>query len=560
MIRSQARWLCAALLLAAATAGARDKILLHSGPDVTLPAAGLRLKPFKEFKSLPWAAPQVVTYRRQDTGESFDACEVRELFVGSQVAGNFVGECGRIVVATLLYAPPDATWPVNGRGHIRQADFDAAKADHPFSGNADDVRGWLGAFVGKPAELEAEKTSPANLRVPYRHYVFASSLPGAVQAYVLLPGADSRRPPVAIVFELDDGRDYRDLLRAVQAVVSSVQFTEMRTVDKEAEKNLQSRKPARPPGAGGDDNRDALAAAKQQVIQQIRNLKDWWYLELPHYVLTSNMDTRSRRLVTLIQEDIEEVRGQYAALSPPRVPITDVSVVRVFRDRAQYLDYIPREMKWSGGIWMPGKKELVISPVDTNRPNESRRITLLTVYHEAYHQYMFYALGGRTLPPWIDEGHATLFEGCDVDARRHTVDLEEEPSRVAGFMKVLDEGRPLRLDRFMRLDLAAFYRGDLAANYSTAYALVYFLRKAFPQYPDRGYENLCDDIIDATMKVAPGDEAFAIEGVVANVDMLRFEKELIDFWKSPTKRHRAAKFTGFASGRARPGKAVAPAP
>jgi len=331
-----------------------------------------------------------------------------------------------------------------------------------------------------------------------------------------------------------------------------VEQSQRREVNKTASHALQSHKTGAP-GADAAAN-PAYLAARERVIQNIRNLKDWWYIELPDYILTSNMETRNRRLVTMIQEDIETLRAAYQAFIPPRAEINDVSVVRVFRDRAEYLNYIPKDMQWSAGIWMPMKKELVISPLEVSQTSEGRRLTLLVVYHEAFHQYIFYALGGRELPVWFDEGHAALFEGSDIDAHRKTVKIVEEPLRVGPFLARLKEGRPLNLGTFLKLDHGQFYSRNtetMADNYATAYALVYFLRKACPQYPGRGYDTICSKLLEAAMANNSPDPGASTTKAMEGIDLQQLERDLTDFWKSPTRRHRAERATAF-------GEAAAP--
>ena len=238
----------------------------------------------------------------------------------------------------------------------------------------------------------------------------------------------------------------------------------------------------------------------------------------------------------------ETMRAAYQAFIPPRVEINDVSVVRVFRDREEYLNYIPKDMQWSAGIWMPMKKELVISPLDVSQTSQARRLTLVVVYHEAFHQYIYYALGGRDLPVWFDEGHATFFEGSDIDAHRKTVKIVEEPLRVDPFLARLKDGRALNLGALLKMDHAQFYSRNsemMNDNYATAYALVYFLRKAASQYPGRGYDTICSKLLDAVMSENSPDPGASTTKAMEGIDVRQLERDLTDFWKSPTRRHRA---------------------
>ncbi len=240
-----------------------------------------------------------------------------------------------------------------------------------------------------------------------------------------------------------------------------------------------------------------------------------------------------------IQQDIEVVRAAYERFLPPVEEVREVSVVRVFRDRREYEDYIPEDMKWSSGVWMPTKKELVISPIDLGSARKNQERLLAVVYHEAFHQYLFYALGRMQPPVWWDEGHAALFEGSDLDAHRRTVSIGET-DRAGHLEALLKRGR-VDFPAFFVMTHQDFYGGNLKENYALAWGIVYFLRKAAPQYPKGGYERLLGQTI-AGLKAANGDWNQAAAAGLKGVDLAQFARDFADFWDGKSKRSRAERF------------------
>ena len=61
-----------------------------------------------------------------------------------------------------------------------------------------------------------------------------------------------------------------------------------------------------------------------------------------------------------LRREIERARNCFMSWFPPQVRINEVSVVRIFNDRDEYTRYVGGEMEWTGGVWQPARRELVI--------------------------------------------------------------------------------------------------------------------------------------------------------------------------------------------------------
>jgi hypothetical protein len=286
-----------------------------------------------------------------------------------------------------------------------------------------------------------------------------------------------------------------------------------------------------------------LEDSRKLAEDSIRNLKGWWVVHTDHYVFLSNLNTRHRTLVRELQEDLEALRSSFEKLIPPLDPIDAAAVVRIFATPEEYHAYVPPPQRWTSGLWMAAKGELVIRPPPDERDRQGHRETILRIaYHEAFHQYLHYALQRRRADAWFNEGHAALFESADV-RRRRTPSIEEDEAKVA-ILKHLAEEEVLSVDPLLRMSYEEFYAGDnrmRSINYAMAWGLAYYLRKAAPVEPGRRYEGIAD-AYTASLK-RQGNGRIATLKAFHRVDMEQFEKDFSAFWlsgrrRSSARRHR----------------------
>ncbi|NQZ68991.1 MAG: DUF1570 domain-containing protein [Lentisphaeria bacterium] len=240
--------------------------------------------------------------------------------------------------------------------------------------------------------------------------------------------------------------------------------------------------------------------------------------------------------------NIEILRKQYEKFIPMNKKLDAINVVTVFNTRSEYLAYIPKGFEWSGGIWLPTRRELVISPPDVNSKKLAREIILGTCYHEAFHQYAFYALESNP-PIWFSEGHASLFESVDIDRGKKAVKIKEDKLRLASFKAGLKR-KPLNLKKLMTMEYKVFYRaGNIEFCYPRAWALAYFLNKATHLYPQKEYDKILPKLKEVLAETL--DWKAAADASVKVVDMDELQKDFLDFWNSKSKRRKANKFDVF---------------
>ena len=59
--------------------------------------------------------------------------------------------------------------------------------------------------------------------------------------------------------------------------------------------------------------------------------------------------------MTRLRSELEQAREVFESYFPLRRPLQSVSVVRIFKQREQYLEYVGGELEWSGGLWSPAR-------------------------------------------------------------------------------------------------------------------------------------------------------------------------------------------------------------
>jgi len=219
---------------------------------------------------------------------------------------------------------------------------------------------------------------------------------------------------------------------------------------------------------------------------------------------------------------------------PPRTNITAASVIRVFESAEEYTRYVGANRQWTSGLWVPDKKELVIRPAEAQSTTEQRDRVLHTIYHEAFHQYLFYALDMTDASPWFNEGHAALFE--DVEVRNGRATLKEDETKVQILRRLIGSA-DADVKRMLQLSYEDFYAGDdqtRTAHYVVAWSIVYYLRRAPVADKPAAYRRILDVYMDALWRTR--DPVKATDEAFQGIDRSAFQRDLVAFWQSDRKR------------------------
>lgn len=238
----------------------------------------------------------------------------------------------------------------------------------------------------------------------------------------------------------------------------------------------------------GDAKREALKAS-------IAGMPGWYAIDKPHYVFLTNSDNRN--YIEGLAKEIEMVREKvYTKLFPPRNTDESISPVRVLDKQSEYHQY--GGPAGSAGYFSPDSGELVLFTKfeDVTKAN-SQAYCRSVMYHEAFHQYVHYAIGDISPHSWFNEGHGDYFAGMVVNGG--SIVFDKFDWRVRFLKQHIREKRdliPLRsLIRFPQRE----YYTNAGLKYSQGWALIYYLRsvtknKRHQQALDIYFKHVADNI------------------------------------------------------------------
>ena len=500
--------LLAALLWCAASPAATPTA------EVVLPGTGLRMRVSRLLSPSPLPPPRIQAYRKSDLVPLFTPAEWWRF---RQTAGCWRGSSGDVVIGEILL--PELRTQERFAAEDDLEKTYAASADLEREWGEDRLKAWVGNF------FDGEVTSV----LPWK------GGRGTTGSVCRLAGRDGGSFEVYLIWPVNDpGRRIALRADAHREAVDSVEFIQ-------PERDLSARQ-LRVGGYLGDRRSQVSAAyqaSRRRVLETIRNYRDWWYLETDCYIFISNQE--DKRGMMRIRRELEKARGIFLEYFPLKGEENAVSVIRIFNTRDEYLAYMGESFKWSGGIWMPAARELVISPLEGNAPEKAQAgVIRQVVFHEGFHQYLYYASGGADAALWFNEGTAQYFEGLEFKGTRPGVVLDD--GKAAQLRKAVLSGG-IALSELLAADRERFY-GDARKRdtyYAVSQALMHYLYKGAVLEGRTAYARIPFRYYDALLESRDGAAAtrIALEGI----DLAQLEKDFAAFWKNDQKLRRSLRYT-----------------
>jgi len=267
-----------------------------------------------------------------------------------------------------------------------------------------------------------------------------------------------------------------------------------------------------------------LHPVRVEARKSVDNYDDWWFAETDGHIILSDVATEAgRSVVRELQDKLPVFRQAYARLVPPLTAADEISLVRLFESREDYVRYVGPEQAWSGGLWMPARRELVLFQ------QSSKDDLMRIIRHEAFHQYLSYATCMLGAPPWLNEGHACLFENSRLDGKGK-VRIEEDAERGRLLTENLDTAVTL-LPFLLQDTYESFYAANpdvRRLKYAMAWGFTYYLQKGVPEETRAPAATLLADYVAALAETR--DPALASAAALAGVDMAALQERFRLFW------------------------------
>lgn len=167
------------------------------------------------------------------------------------------------------------------------------------------------------------------------------------------------------------------------------------------------------------------------------------------------------------------VRSRLKADLPPDQEVSSLAVVRICRDRGEYLTY--GGSPGTVGYFNPSVGELVLYDARTNPegPIPLDHPTARTLYHEVCHQYLHQTMSAATPHTWFGEGLAEYYAGATLRSGR-VVGVDPLEGKREYLLRPDVRAQVPPLGDLLTMSQSAFYSRS-AVCYPYSYALVRFL-------------------------------------------------------------------------------------
>lgn len=501
----------------------RDTKPLRLGEEQDMPAAGIKIK----LLSGPTPLPKVAIDKFSvdiNPGEQKDFYEKEKIWLDRQWLGRWVCDYGTIYAYELKYAYPEKIPGEIKDKYVQAEDFDKWHSDNPPKWNLEQLKKWTENLTG------CEVTSDYKLfkKIPGAKVYTCNLEDKSKKHYKKIFVVDIKSPPPRrkIVFLYDllppgskSKQERAELI--LDRSISSARFYEPKN-----DENKIFRADLQVIQRQKDKVSPEFAARREQVIKNIMNLGGWSYIETDNYLIATNL--KKTGLVGQIKEDIERCRKVFTHFYPLKKTLDAVSVIKVFRKRDEYKNYVSKDMEKSSGVWMPLKQELAVSSPEDLTGKDRYENILSTLYHEGFHQFIFFACNRKETAPWFNEGSAAFFEGIDFKGSSNRFKIETTPRYEQ--VKYLNRSGNFDIKKLLDMDYKEYYQNP-ARNYTMGWALMYFLLKGAPLTSKKDkneYNKIPVKYYEAILKY--GDSAKANEEAWKDVDMVKFTEAFRDFW------------------------------
>ena len=274
----------------------------------------------------------------------------------------------------------------------------------------------------------------------------------------------------------------------------------------------------------GEEKREAIKSS-------ISGNPGWWSLDTKNYVFLSNV--KDKKVIKSLGKQIETIRAKvYEPMFPPSQTLDAICIVRVFEEQSEYHQY--GGPRGSAGYWDSSREELVLfKNFESVSKSKSAAFTKSVMYHEAFHQYIYYAVGDLAPHSWFNEGHGDYFAGMVVSGSR--VSSKPFSWRVATLKRRMSTKKGLiPIKSLVRLPQSEYY-SNAGLKYAQGWALVYFLRKVtrkkeWKAIPDTYFSYLRDNVAAFRQeKKAKGDSSGESVDGIPGVMVYNFEdREKVD--------------------------------
>jgi len=493
------------------------------GASKNYPNIGLKFPNLRNAKADPVPPPEATSYIRveADTLTRVDLFKPYDLWYRRGCCARWFDLAGnRLILGRMSHSLPEANEVA-----VSRSTFDTLmlSAEAPSRSSIDvQIKEWVEAFSGYTV-YSAKEISQNGAALNNLYYYPCDTTNVLIYAFQPSQLDGSTNPDwFCVIIESPGARDFDKLkAQAEEHFLSKIELPSRSS--KEEGVVVEELEVSKKSAATFDwpDHPVRLESRKS-----VENYDTWWIYETDGFVILSDVSSETGKpVVTDLQKTMPILKQAFMKLVPPLTREPDVAIIRIFQNPEDYIRYVGQAYAWTGGIWMPARRELVLREVPSTAALSK------TLRHEAVHQYLSYAYCLMSAPPWMNEGHACFFENTSITSKGK-LSFEEDEKYVRLLLENM-ETMTASIPDFMKASYTDFYTGTDAQRemkYALAWGIVYYLQKGAPVERNTEFKSVLSDLAAALVETQHYSEA--MDKVLASIDMSVFQSNFKEFWTS----------------------------
>ena len=486
---------------------------IKSGNRINIPQIGLSLKLFKKMESRPATLPN--TYKTKITRKN--VFKTDEIWRYKQFVGKWANINSDITVAQIGLSAdminPEFVMEEDAKSKF---DIDSLSVDW----TNEKINKWINSyfklsFTEKLNSIALSKNCTVDRyfrdEQDYRYYLCIISAKSKI------------KQRIAILYKIDNSISKKDAEKAVINSIRSLKYIKIE--EKNKVKYLNK--------AAYDTGKDNNSFSKELLLNNVKNYKDWNIIEASDYFIATNCNIKGKSdsFIKLVVNTLKNEELVYQVFNKRKNKTNNKFIVRVFKDRDDYTAYVGKNFEWTGGIWMSSKKELVLTKANYTSSERDRFVRILK--HEAFHQYIHYAIGEILTGAWFNEGYAVFFENVNLVGKRIYIKLDK--TKLKYIKKCIDDPNlAADIESLFEMSYKEFYGRDKSTyNYNLAWAIIYYLntgiKSTWKKYK-RNYSKILPNYYSELYKTK--DNSQATKAAWENVDLKLFAKDFSWFYRT----------------------------
>ena len=448
-----------------------------------------------------------------------DRFNAMDLWVSQSVDGRWVDDDGRVFLLAHLDVAPPATAAAR-ESTVTRTEYAEGRV---FIDKRDIKAVRLAVESLSPVETPEKESRPRAMPRGFKDVDYWHGTNTSAIVCAFLP-KDSEVWRLA-TWQLVEGDDFDEALENFEDELFAGDGSEA----------VEARSPMPPTGklrGAAASERELLRADARHSISAYEG---WNATDAQEFTILDDLG-KDAAFVAALTNDLPVMRAKYAEIMPTGIDGSNVlCVARIFASRSEYEDAMEAggvtNMSWSAAYWCQQRREIVAYRPPPGSSGSSDAELVRTFRHEAFHQYLSYAVSMMATSPWLNEGYAQFFEEGPPDPKRRIA----KDDWGAGDASLQDLERFAEiLPALFLMDYREFYGGtdvERSLKYRLALSVAIFLEYGAGKVRFAPFKNLKQDYFKGLFETK--DMRKATAAAFGSKDKLNlFVAEWLKFWKN----------------------------